>query len=454
MQDIRAGRRVRVTADGTGVVGHAGALLLANLADSLGLTAALSEATTHLSRRRRRHDPGRVLTHLAVMLADGGDCLSDLSTLRNEPSLFGEVASDPTAWRVLSLLHSESFRQIGRARAAARAKAWAAGMAPATITLDIDATLIGAHSEKEDARANYKAGFGFHPICCYLDETGEALSGILRPGNATANDAADHTAVLDEALFQLPPEYQEGHYPGDVEDDVAHRVLVRTDSAGASLGFLRALRFRNCDYSLGLHITSPVREAILMVDELEWLPAIEADGSIRDGSWVAELTGLVDLPMLDDETRVICRRERPHPGAQQSLFDRTWGLRHQVFVTNGDGDIATLELRQRAHAHVEDHIRELKATGGENLPFSDVVSNKAWLTLVLIAQDLLAWCRGLLLESGLSTAEVKRLRYALLHSAGRVARSGRLVILRIGRSWPWASELTAAFGRIETIATG
>jgi hypothetical protein len=454
MQDIRAGRRVRVTADGSGVVGHAGALLLANLADSLGLTAGLSDATAHLSRRRRRHDPGRVLSHLAVMLADGGDCLSDLSTLRNEPMLFGGVASDPTAWRVLASLHSESFRQIARARAAARAQAWAAGMAPASVTLDIDATLIGAHSEKEDARANYKAGFGFHPMCCYLDETGEALSGILRPGNATANDVADHAAVLDEALAQLPGEYREGHYPGDVEEDVVHRILVRTDSAGASLGFLRALRFRNLDYSLGLHIDQRVRDAILMVDEDEWLPAREADGSVRDGSWVAELTGLVDLPMLDEETRVICCRERPHPGAQQSLFDREWGLRHQVFVTNGHGDVTTLERRQRAHAHVEDHIRELKATGGENLPFSDVVSNKAWLTLVLIAQDLLAWCRGLLLTGNLQSAEVKRLRYTLLHTAARVVRSGRRVTLRIGRSWPWANELAAAFGRIESFATG
>ena len=177
MHDIRAGRRVRVTADGSGVVGHTGTLLLANLADALGLTGGLSDATEHLAQRRRRHDPGRVLTQLAVMLADGGDCLSDLSTLRNEPQLFGEVASDPTAWRVISSLHSESFRQIGKARAGARARAWAAGMAPGTITLDIDATLIGAHSEKEDARANYKGGFGHHPMCCYLDETGEALSG-------------------------------------------------------------------------------------------------------------------------------------------------------------------------------------------------------------------------------------------------------------------------------------
>ena len=454
MQDIRAGRRVRVTADGAGVVGHAGALLLANLADSLGLTEGFSAATAHLSLRRRRHDPGRVLTQLAVMLADGGDCLSDLATLRDEPRLFGDVASDPTAWRVLASLHSESFRRLQRARADAREKAWAAGMAPRTVTLDIDATLIGAHSEKEDARSNYKSGFGFHPMCCYLDETGEALSALLRPGNATANDAADHAKVLDEALAQLPRSYREGHFPGDVAADVTHRVLVRTDSAGSVLGFVRALRLRNCDYSLGCHIDQRVRDAILCVDETKWRPALEADGTERDGSWVAEITRFCDLALLSEGDRVICRRERPHPGAQQSLFDREWGLRHQVFITNSRGDIRRLELRHRAHAHVEDHIRELKATGAMNLPFSDVVSNQAWLMLVLVAQDLLAWSRGLLLAGALRTAEVKRLRYTLFHAAARITTSGRRVTLRIGKSWPWATELAAAFIRVEKIATG
>ena len=454
MNNIRAGRRVGVTADGTGVVGHAGTLLLANLADALGLTKGLSDATQHLQQRRRRHDPGRVLTQLAVMVADGGDCLSDLASLRDEPQLFGEVASDPTAWRVIASLHSESFRQIAKARATARAQAWAAGMTPKSITLDIDATLIGAHSEKEDARANYKGGFGHHPLCCYLDETGEALSGVLRPGNANANDATDHVQVLDDALAQLPFEYREGHYQGDVEDDVTHSVLVRTDSAGASLKFLSALRSRNCDYSIGLPIDHRVREAILLVDELAWRPAKEADGSQRDGSWVVELTGLLDLPLLDSDARVICRRERPHPGAQQSLFDIEWGFRHQCFVTNSRGEIARLEQRHRAHAHVEDHIRELKATGGNNLPFADVVSNQAWLSLVLIAQDLLAWCRHLLITGALRGAEVKRLRYTLLHAAARIARSGRRVLLRIQQSWPWANELLIAFRRVELIASG
>jgi hypothetical protein len=454
MNAIRAGRRVAVTPDGTGVTGHAGALLLANLADALGLTTALSEATAHLQQRRRRHDPGRVLTQLAVMLADGGDCLSDLATLRDEPQLFGEVASDPTAWRVISSLHSESFRQIARARARARERAWAMGMAPKSVTLDIDATLIGAHSEKEDARANYKGGFGHHPMCCYLDETGEALSGVLRPGNANANDAADHVRVLDQALAQLPATYREGHYPGDVTDDVIQPVLVRTDSAGASLGFLSALRHRNLDYSVGLPIDHRVRDAILCIEEDEWTPAVDADGAVRDGSWVAELTACLDLPLLDADSRVICRRERPHPGAQQSLFDLEWGYRHQCFVTNGAGDIAALEQRQRAHAHVEDHIRELKATGGGNLPFSDVVSNAAWLVLVLIAQDLLAWCRHLLLDGALKNLEVKRLRYSLLHTAARIVRTGRRVLLRIQGSWPWAHQLALAFRRVEFIASG
>ena len=204
MNGTRAAQRVKVTGDGKGVASHAGSLLLAELADRVGLTAGLSAAMTHTRRRRSAHDPGVVLTQLAVMLADGGDCLADIAVLRQQPELFGRVASDPTVWRVLDSIHSLGLRNIAAARAAARARAWAAGAAPDEIVIDIDGTLLDAHSDKQDATPTYKRGFGFYPILAYLDATGEGLAGLLRPGRAGSNNAADHLAVLDAALAQLP----------------------------------------------------------------------------------------------------------------------------------------------------------------------------------------------------------------------------------------------------------
>ena len=184
-------RKVQV-ADDAGAVSHAGSALLVELADRLGLTAGLAEAMAGTRARRSAHDPGRVLRDLAVMLADGGNCLADLGALREQADLFGQVASDATAWRALAALDAERLEEVRAARAGARARAWAAGARPAEIVLDIDSTLVTAHTDKEGAAPTYKRGFGFHPLLCYRD--GEALSGLLRPGNAGANTAADHVA--------------------------------------------------------------------------------------------------------------------------------------------------------------------------------------------------------------------------------------------------------------------
>ena len=197
---------VEVTADGEGLVSHAGAALLVELADRAGLTAALSEAMATTRERRSAHDPGRVLRDVAVMLADGGDCVTDLAAFEGQERLFGARASETTTHRVLKSVDERLLERIRAARAAARARVWDAGARPESITLNIDATLVSAHAEKERAAGNYKHGFGFHPIGCYLDETGEALAAILRPGNAGSNTAEDHFAVLALALEQLPAE--------------------------------------------------------------------------------------------------------------------------------------------------------------------------------------------------------------------------------------------------------
>src|SRR4051812_28026117 len=311
---MRDGRSftVGVAPDGAGLVSHAGAALVAEVADRLGLTGELSDALADVRERRGRHDPGRVIRDLAVMLADGGDCLSDLRAVRDQQPLFGPVASDATAFRLIDALARDPQLLAGLrvARARARANAWAAGMAPERVLIDIDATLITAHSEKERAAGTYKRGFGFHPLLAWLDGTHEALAGILRPGNAGANTAADHIELLRLALEQLP---------GEVVMD--SEIVVRTDSAGATHAFADDLHEANIRFLMGLDLTEGVRAAILELPETAWQPARRQDGETRDGARVAELTSQLDLGAWPLGTRVIVRRERPHPGAQLSFSD-------------------------------------------------------------------------------------------------------------------------------------
>jgi hypothetical protein len=442
MNATRAARRVKVTGDGKGVASHAGALLVAELADRVGLTDGLSAAMAHTRRRRSAHDPGVVLAHLAVSLADGGDCLADIAVLRNQGELFGKVASDPTVFRVIDSIHSDGLANVAVARAAARARAWAAGAAPDEIVIDIDGTLLDAHSEKQDATPTYKRGFGFYPIVAYLDESGEALAGLLRPGRAGSNDAADHLEVLDRALGQLPV----------AADEV--EMLVRTDTAGATHGFVDGCRDRGVAFSIGLPVDQRVRDALCFAQEEDWTAAVETDGSHRDGAWVTEITDLIDH-RWPEHTRVIARRERPHPGAQLSLFDQHEGFRHQVFITDQTNtDIAALELRHRHRAHVENRIRAAKDTGLRNLPCIDVVCNDAWLQLVLIAQDLTAWMQSLCFDGPLRVAEPKRLRHRVLHAAAQVARTGGQTIVRFQHNWPWTHDIVTAFSRLRVALPG
>lgn len=438
MKRTKLHRRPLISADGEGVANHAGSLLLHELADRVGLTRDLSRLCAPAFREVRVHDPGTVLRDLAVMIADGGDCLSHLCTLRDQPDLFGAVASNATAWRVIDRIEQVGLVAIDSARADARRRAWAAGLRPVRITLDLDSTLVTAHSEKEGAAATYKRGFGFHPLLCTLDETSEALAAILRPGNATANNAADNIAVLDAGLAQLPTR------------EAAEPILVRSDSAGATHDLVNAVRERGLRFSIGFDLTAAVREAILALPAHAWTPAIGQDGEQRDGADVAELCKL-ELGAWPRGTRAICRREIPHPGAQLTFSDVN-GYRFQVFITDQpDADIAYLEARHRGHARVEDRIRCAKDTGLRNLPFHDFAANAVWLQLVLMAIDLLAWTQGIILEGEARRWEPKRLRYALLHVAARLCRSGRRVHLRLQRTWRWSALLCAAFHRLRRL---
>ena len=435
---ISSVERLQVVADADGLTSRAGTALVAGVADRVGLTAGLSAALEGLRERRSRHDPGRVVRDLAVALADGGDCLADLRALRDQEPLFGEVASDATAWRTLAVLDERRLRAIRAARAEARRRVWERAGAPERVILDLDGTLLTAHSEKEGAAGTYKGGFGFHPLLCYEATSEEALAGLLRPGNAGFNTASDHIELLEQALAQLP---KETRTPG---------LLVRADRAGATHAFLDHVAERGFRFSVGLDLTEPVREAILALPEQAWQPALAQDGADREGAWVAELA--LELAGWPAGTRAICRRERPHPGAQLAFTDDN-GYRFQVFLTNQQGKrIARLEQLHRARAACEDRIRCGKDSGLRNLPFRAFAPNAAWLELVLIGQDLLVWPQRLLLADGeLARCEPKRLRYRLLHVAARLTRHARRLVLHLPRAWPWQRELLRAFERLRAL---
>jgi DDE family transposase len=438
---MRDGRpvNVEVTSDGAGLVSHAGSALLAQVADKLGLTGALSLRLAALKQRRRGHDPGRVIRDLAVMLADGGECVSDLGVVRDQEALFGTVASDSTAFRVIDRVASEPglLEALRSAHARARERFWKRRGAPERLTIDVDATLITAHSEKENAAGNYKGGYGFHPLQAYADETREALGSVLRPGNAGANTAADHVAVLDLALEQIPAQYIE-----------SLEILVRSDSAGATHALADYCRDASMRFSVGYELTEPVRAAILKIPEDAWVSAFDQDGSARDNGQVAEITDRLDLSSWPEGSRLIVRRERPHPGAQLSFTDHD-GYRFQAILTDQpDEDIALLECHHRQHAHVEDRVRDDKDTGLAKFPFKEFQLNEVWLQIVMLAHDLIVWAQALLLSGELAKAEPKRLRYRLLHVAGRLAFSGRKAKLHLQHTWPWAEALIAAFQKL------
>ena len=445
MKVMRDGRpvTVEVTSDGAGLVSHAGTALVAQIADKLGLTSALSVRLAGLKQRRRGHDPGRVIRDLAVMLVDGGECVSDLGAVREQDALFGPVASDSTAFRMVDRIASTPglLDALRAAHARARARFWELHGAPERLTLDVDATLITAHSEKEQAAGNYKGGYGFHPLQVYLDETREALGGLLRPGNAGSNTAEDHKTVIDRALAQIPAEYVK-----------TLEILVRADSAGATHGLVDYCRDASMRFSVGYELTEPVRTAILQIPEDAWVVALDQDGSKRTNGEVAEITDMVDLSAWPERSRLIVRRERPHPGAQLSFTDHD-GYRFQAILTDQpDDDIAVIECRHRQHAHVEDRIRDDKDTGLAKFPFKAFALNEVWLEIVMLAHDLLVWTQALALDGELAKAEPKRLRYRLLHVAGRLAFSGRRAKLHLQDTWPWAAELVAAFAKLKTLA--
>jgi Transposase DDE domain group 1 len=397
------------------------------------------------------------------MLALGGDCLADIALLRAEPGVYGRVASDPTVSRTIDALAADApatLKAINTARATARAQVWAlagehapdhAVDAAAPLVIDLDATLVTSHSEKEQAAPTFKRGYGHHPLCSFLDHgpdgSGEPLAVLLRAGNAGSNTAADHIAVAKQALAQLP-----GHRPGTRP---GRKILIRTDGAGASHAFLEWLHGQRLSYSIGFGLPENTPQLLKKIPADVWTSAYDAHDEIRDGAWVAELTGLLDLTGWPPGMRVIARKERPHPGAQLRITDAD-GLRVTAFATNSTrGQLAALELRHRRRARAEDRIRCAKDTGLTNLPLHDFDQNQIWCAIVALACELTAWMQTLALTDHPARRwEPKRLRTRLFTVPATLAATGRRRLLHLAGHHPWAAAVHAAVLRLRTFTTG
>jgi hypothetical protein len=453
------------------LISSSGALLLREVVRVAGLDRDLATALSPWRSTRAVHDPGKVLLDVVTAVALGGDCLSDVAAVRAQPEVFGMVASDPTVSRVFTALAAdvdEAVALIRQVRARARAAVWARRRPlPGTaghrdggqVIVDLDATLVTAHSDKEGAEPTYKRGFGFAPMCAFVDHgeygTGESLAIDLRPGKASPWNSTDHITTLTNALTQLPA-------------DERGQVLVRADTGACSKAFLGHITDAGLEYSIGFPGREGVQAAIEAIPEQAWRAALDGDGQPREGAQVAELTAWMPTPTKPTRSparfgpqewpagmRIIARRERPHPGAQLRLTDHN-GWRITCFATNTKGPgwtLPLLEVRHRQRARCEDRIRCLKDTGLRNLPFHHYAQNRLWMEVVALAADLLTWTQILAwAESDPARRwEPKRLRFRVLAVAGRIIRTGRRRRLRLPRNWPWNRLIDTGWHTLRTV---
>jgi len=439
-------------------VGLAGARLLTETIRVTGLGEELCGALSSWRRTWSVHDPGKVMADLAVCVALGGRCLSDLSLLRCEKEVFGPVASDPTVCRLVKTLAGDVEAveaAVNRARKTVRQRAWALAGADAPtagisathpLVIDIDATLVNVHSEKEGAAPTFKKGFGYHPLTAWFDHGtgqggGECAAIMLRPGNAGSNTAADHIEVISRALDQAGL----GARPG-------RRVLVRIDGAGGTKETIELLTRRRVSYSVGFTLPDHTPRIYDTIPEAAWTPAYNADGDPREGADVAEITDLLDLTRWPAGMRVIMRRELPHEGAQLR-FEDVGGYRLTAFATNTrTGQLADLEVRHRLRARCEDRIRCAKDTGLDRFPLQGFAQNRIWCLIVALACDILAFSQLLALASAAARRwEPRTIRLRLMSIPAVIARHARRTVLRYKADHPWTDLLLAGLGHLQAL---
>ncbi len=435
----------RLAGGGDRVVWGAGLFALGRFADRVGLTEALSAAVPPRGERVPVHDRGEVLAHALLVLAGGGEACTDIEYLRAQPELFGDVASDSTLYRTITGLGPGGAWALLSAAAAVRRRLWADRDRSGPLVVDVDSTLIEIHSQnKEGAAPNYKGGYGFHPMICSTAD-GEPLWIKQRPGNAAANDIADHLEVIDAAVAMLRGSDAAGHREGDDKSLVDRRLVVRIDAAGCSPTLAAKLRDRNIGFAVSARSNRDIQAAIRsgLGDPDRWHNVPRRPRQRKPSrTQVADLTDLAGLSGWPEQTRVIVRREPRHPGAQRSLFPsenfRYWG-----FITDQPGDAVHLDKLMRSHADVEDAVCRLKDSGLDRMPFTAWHANSAWAAISMIGLALVGWFQNACLTGALAKAAPKRLRWQLWHLPALVCHTARRVLLRLPQQHPGARALLA-----------
>ncbi len=468
MKDTSWDQALEVTAGGSGLVGHAGGILLRQLADKLGLTAALEEALT-LRGKFPQLSRGMILVSTAVAIAMGATALADIAVLDQLSPVLGGAPSDSTVRRVLDMATDRMLARIAQARARIRKHAWsliedAGGFPWITVAgkvldkwlvLDMDATLVTAHSDKENARPTWKMGYGFHPLAAWCINTRECLAMLLRPGNAGSNTFTDHKEVLTAAIKQVPAAFR-------------RKILVRLDGAGASHDLVKHLlslssKRRTVLFTCGWTILGTDEEAIASLPASAWQPGLLQDGGLEDDKDAAEITHLVSR--ADDwpgGLRFIARRVKPSRRHKKNMtaFEKKTGWKYSITCTNipltgmdgvpGSQHPQFIDVLQRDHATVETGgVRTAKAMGLRNLPSKTWRVNKGWVLAANIAADLTAWARllGLHDQEELRDATPDTLRYRIWHVPGRVVRHARKRVLKISPDWPWKDAFLICWNR-------
>jgi len=444
-------RRLRVVAGSESLISSAGGALLIETAAAVGLDQALSEGLRPWRGRRAVHDPGKVLVDLAVAVALGGDCLADVAVVRAQPDLFGDVASDPTVSRLVAVLAIDApaaLAAVRQARAQARERLWQLSPPVGTdgpIVVDLDATIVLAHSEKEGATPTWKRTFGFHPLLAFLDHgPGELVSSSpVCCGWARRRPTTPPTTSA--CLPTRSPSSQPSSGPGCWSGVTAAPASTPSSTTCTNSGCTTGSGSTPTSRSLMRSVSCPGKHGAP-----PWTVMVSPERARRSPNSPAT-SGPRATPGHPG-MRVMARRERPHPGAQLRLTDAD-GWRITLFATNVKGGrIADHELLHRRRARCEDRIRCAKDTGLRNL--QSFAANQLWLEIVALAGDLLAWTQHLALtDTPARTWEPKRLRLRLLNIAGRVITSARQRSLRLPRGWPWNDPLLAGHARLHTLTT-
>jgi hypothetical protein len=469
MQDTSWDHALEVTAEGYGLVGHAGAVLLRKLADRCGLTAELDAALAQKGRSPQL-SRGMVMAWAATAIALGATSMADIEVLDQMAPVFGPLPGDSTLRRTLELVDDRTLARVARARARIRRHVWEqveraggfpwldiAGKALAGwVFLDLDATLITAHSDKEGAAPTWKKGFGFHPLGAWIANTRECPHMLLRPGNAGSNTFTDHQEVLGAALKQIPAPFRK-------------KVIVRIDGAGASHDLVEhLLRLssprKSVLFTCGWRITETDEAAITAVPKQAWKPGIGQDGTVEEDKDVTEITHLMSRARNRPAgLRWIARRVKPSRRHRKNLTDREkkTGWKYSITCTNiPDGGIPGvpgshhpqyIDVLHRQHATVETGgVETAKALGLRNLPSKSWQVNKGWVLAANIAADLTAWTRllGLHDQHDLKDAEPDTLRYRIWHLPARLASHARKRTLKISPGWPWTQAFLICWQRL------